>query len=486
MIVKLLKSFGIGFLILLAVLLTRTLTFKSRQITVKSVVHQRVDLNALTHLSEAIRFRTISNGNGIPVDSSAFRGFIDYLAKTYPLADSLLHKQSINGLNLLYTWKGKNPDLEPMILIGHMDVVPAIIDSASSWAQPPFAGVIQGGAIWGRGSLDDKISVIGILEAVEMLIKEGFTPERTLYLCFGSDEETGGRNGALKIDEYLESKKVKASFLLDEGLVITSGIVPGIEKNVALIGISEKGYASFELSVSAEGGHSSMPALETPIGILSSAVSALERHPMKSKLSEPVQQFLDYIGPEMPFFSKIAFANRWLFSSLVIKKYEVSNAGRAIVRTTTAPTLFKSGTKDNILPDFASATLNFRILPGQTIEDVKKHIRNTIKDDRIIIKLVGHYSEPSPVSEVNCPEFKTLEKSICQIFPNTLTAPSLVIAGTDSRHYSRVAKNVYRFVPLIAGPDDLTKIHGVNEKMSSPNFLNCICFYRQLILNFNK
>ncbi len=486
MIVKLLKFAGLALLALVVVLMERTMTYRSKQEKVKPVAHIRVSTDCFTHLSEAVKFRTISYEEPKGCDTLVFEGLIHYLQATYPLTTSLLHPQRINKLSLLYTWKGRNPDLKPMILIGHMDVVPAVTDSGEQWEVPPYSGLIKDGAIWGRGSLDDKINVIGILEAVEILIKEGFTPERTLYLAFGHDEEVGGRNGASKIAEYLVNQHVKAAFLLDEGLVITSGIVPGIEQNVALIGVAEKGYASFELSVTAEGGHSSMPAKETPIGILAAAVSALEKHPMPSRLSVPVQQFLDYIGPEMPFFYKLAFANRWLLSRLVIATYEKSNAGTAIVRTTTAPTIFRSGTKDNVLPGYASAIVNFRILPGDAITDVQTHILKTVNDSRVKVQLSGHFSEAGEISHVDCPEFLVLEKSIRQIFPNTLTAPSLVIAGTDSRHYASITDNLYRFVPLIAGPDDLKRIHGVNEKMSCPNFINCICFFRQLILNSNK
>jgi carboxypeptidase PM20D1 len=252
------------------------------------------------------------------------------------------------------------------------------------------------------------------------------------------------------------------------------------------VGIAEKGYVSIELTVEAAGGHSSMPAKETPIGILASAVSRLEKHPMKAQLSSPVQEFMDYVGPEMSFFTRLAFANRWLLKSLIIKKYESSNAANAIVRTTTAPTLFSSGTKDNVLPGFASATINFRIIPGETIKGVFDHIASVVQDDRVKFRKVGHFSEPSPVSATNCLAFENLEKSIHQIFANTLTAPSLVIAGTDARHYSDVATNLYRFVPLIAMPEDLKRIHGVNEKILETNFADCIRFYRQLILNANS
>ena len=478
------KSAGIVVLILLAVLVTRTLLYRSRQHPATPLEPAPVSADAVTHLSESVRFRTISKGDSALFDSVSFRQFIAYLARTYPLAESVLHKKIINGLSLLYTWEGKNSSLKPVILLGHMDVVPAGEEPGEHWENPPFSGLVKDGVVWGRGTLDDKVNVIGILEAVEMLLKDNFRPERTIYLAFGHDEETGGGHGAAHIARYLEAQHVKAEFLLDEGLVITKGIVPGLDsKNVALIGVSEKGYVTVELTVEATGGHSSMPAKETPIGILAAAVSRLEKHPMPARLSIPVIRFLDYVGPEMPFASRLAFANRWLLQGIIIKKYEASNAGNAIIRTTTAPTIFKSGTKDNVLPGFASATVNFRILPGESIEDVLAHVRSTIKDDRVKFVKSGHYSEASPVSETGTSAFASIEKSITQVFSNTLTAPSLVIAGTDARHYSTVSDNQYRFVPLIAESGDLKRIHGVNEKISAANFADCIRFYRQLILN---
>jgi carboxypeptidase PM20D1 len=484
MIKKILKFAGAGLLLLLAIVLVRTLLYKSRQRQEQTLVPVAISESAVQHLSDAVQIPTVSTCDTGRFDSVPFFRMISFLAHTYPLAEAQLHKKIINGLSLLYTWEGTNPALQPVILIGHMDVVPIGEEPGEVWENPPFSGVIKNGIVWGRGTLDDKVNVIGILEAVEMLLKQDFKPERTIYLAFGHDEETGGARGAEQIARYLEDRHVKASFLLDEGLVITREIVPGIHtKDVALIGIAEKGYMSAELTVEAPGGHSSMPAKETPIGILALAVSRLEKHPMEAQLSEPVQQFLDYIGPEMPFSSRLAFANRWLLKAIIIKKYEASNAGNAIVRTTTAPTLFRSGTKDNVLPGYASATVNFRIIPGETVDGVLDHIRKTIKDDRVKVRKTGHFSEPSPVSDTGGKTFECVEKSISQIFPNTLIAPSLVIAGTDARHYTAVSDNQYRFVPLIAGPDDLKRIHGVNEKIAVENFADCIRFYRQLIIN---
>jgi carboxypeptidase PM20D1 len=470
-------------LVLVVVLLVKTLLYKSKQIHEEPLTPVVLGDKCLEHLSEAVQIQTVSFDKAGEFDSVPFYHLISFLEKTYPLADARLHKKTINKLSLLYTWEGKNPALKPMLLIGHMDVVPAGSGGGEQWEFPPFSGEIKNGTVCGRGTLDDKVNVIGILEAVELLLKTGYQPERTIYLAFGHDEEIGGKNGASKIADYLQAQNIHADFLLDEGLVITKGIVPGIAKNVALIGISEKGYVSVQLSVETDGGHSSMPAKESSIGILAAAVSALEKHPMPAKLSVPVVHFLDYVGPEMPLFSRLAFANRWLMQNLIISKYESSNAGSALVRTTTAATLFNSGTKDNVLPGYAAATLNFRVLPGETTSEVMEHIQKVVRDKRVQVKKQASFSEPSPVSEIDCPEFKCLQKSISQIFPNTLIAPSLVLGATDARHYAAITHNLYRFVPLIAESDDLKRIHGVNEKISGSDFLNAVRFYRQLILN---
>jgi len=480
---KILKTIGVIFLVLVAVVLFNTLTYKSKQLKIEPIEPISINESCIQHLSEAVKIKTVSYDDPSRFDSVSFNRLISFLKKTYPLADSLLNKKVINNYSLLYKWEGKNPSLKPIVLMGHMDVVPAENDENAKWDFDPFSGEIANGFVCGRGTLDDKVNVIGILEAIEMLIKENVKPERTIYLAFGHDEEIGGQNGAKKIAEYLQSQNVNAEFVLDEGLVITKGIVPGIKPNVGLIGISEKGYLSVELSVEADGGHSSMPAKETPIGILSGAIFKLEKKPMVAIISEPVQHFLDYVGPEMPFFSKLAFANKWLLKSVIISKYEASNSGNATVRTTTAPTIFKSGVKDNVLPSIASATINFRIVPGETSDDVIAHIEKTVNDPRVKIKKIGHNNEALPVSDIHSEGFKQIEKSIKQIFKNTLTAPALMVGATDEKHYLNVSANLFRFLPAICESEDLKRIHGINEKISTDNFKDCIRFYRQLVLN---
>jgi carboxypeptidase PM20D1 len=483
MLSKLLKLIGVLLLVLVSVLITRTFLYHSRQIEEAPVAKVAVSDSVIAHLSGAVRFPTVSYDDSTLTDTAAFHHLIVYLEQTYPYVTRMLHPQRISGASLLYCWKGSDAQLSPVLLIGHMDVVPAL--DLDKWEQPPFSGAVSNGFIWGRGTLDDKVNVISILEAVEMLLKEGFQPKRTLYLAFGQDEEVGGAHGASKMAAYLEQQQVKAGFLLDEGMMIARGLVPGIAKDVALIGIAEKGYLSLELSVDAEAGHSSLPPKETSIGILSTAVSRLEQHPMPAGFCEPVNEFLDHVGPEMPFFSRMAFANRWLFKPLIIQKYESTHAGRSVVRTSTAPTEFHSGVKENVIPGHASAIVNFRILPGETSEQVIQHVKEVVHDDRVHLKRYGHGNEATAVSDYRSDSYSAVRKTISQIFPGVLVSPSLVVAATDARHYAPVAANLYRFIPIIVQPDDLDRIHGLNERIAEADFKNCIRFFRQLILNCN-
>lgn len=483
MVKRLLRLIGLVVLVLLTIVLIKTATYSSRQEAIEPVQAEAIGDQAVQHLADVIKIRTVSYDDGANFDTSAFLHFISYLSQTYPLCDSLLEKEVVNNYSLLYKWTGSDATLAPAIFMGHIDVVPADEGHGEKWEVPPFSGQISDGFLWGRGSMDDKVNIVGLMEAAEMFLKEGIKPKRTIYFAFGHDEEIGGRNGALKIAELLEKRGVMAEFLLDEGLLITKGIVPGIEQPVALVGIAEKGYLSLELSVATEGGHSSMPPKETAIGIISRAVARLERQPFIARISEPVQQFLDHVGPEMPFLSRMAFANQWLLEDVIIGKYQKSASGSAVVRTTTAPVIFRSGVKDNVLPQQALAVLNFRILPGETTESVTARVKALVDDKRVNIKAVNHSNEPSRVSEVAGPGFSAIVKSTKEVFPNTLTAPSLVVGATDARHYSRVTKNAYRFLPIIAQQEDLKRLHGANERISVDNFKDCIRFYRRLILN---
>jgi len=471
--------------ILILVLLINTIRFKSKQAQIAPIPKDNIDDNVLTHFSKAIQYRTISYDDSSKFDPVPFLEFCDFLKQTYPLTNTHLQRHLVNNYNILYKWEGANNKTNPIILAAHYDVVQVEESSLHKWKNEPYSGEIDDGFIWGRGTIDDKLSVMGIMEAIELLLEQGFVPERTIYVAFGYDEEIGGLNGARKIVEHLERNKVRAEFVLDEGMVITRKMVPNVKKDVALIGLSEKGYLSVKLSLDYEGGHASMPQKETTIDILANAIVKLRDNQPHPRICGPIEGFLEYIGPEMPFIKKIFFANSWLFESVILNIYAATPAGNSLIRTTTAPTIFKSGIKENTLPTKGFAVLNYRILPGETTDDILQHIKDVIDDDHICISAISFYQNPSPISSTESFGFKVIEKTIKQIFPDVLVSPSLVNGATDSRHYANIADDVYRFSPQVITKEDLPRIHGINERLGAESFKDCIRFYVQIIRNTN-
>ncbi|MEM6318616.1 MAG: M20/M25/M40 family metallo-hydrolase [Bacteroidota bacterium] len=480
---KKLLLFILGLLLLFAAyLLINTLTFTSNQLSVAAVEKALIPPNAVQHFVEAISIRTVSFESENDFDSTQFRLFNDFLASNYPLTDSLLDHQTFNEFSHLYRWEGSDPELDPMILVSHIDVVP--IASLRKWTVHPFTEGVKNDTIYGRGTMDDKFGVVGIMEAVEQLLKEGYQPKRTIYLAFGHDEEVSGRRGAQTIVNYLHQKGIKASLVLDEGQAIVERMIPGLSQQVALIGIAEKGYATLELRVDLVGGHSSMPAPETAIDVLAAAVSKVKQNPMPAKFTPALEGFIDELGPEMNFQTKLFFANKNLFKSPILAAYEKgSSAGNATIRTTTSPTIFEAGIKDNVIPTMARAVINFRIIPGETVDDIITHLTDVIGDDRVKINVEGTPNAASPVSSIDSEGYRVVNTSIKQIFPDLLTAPSLVIAATDARYYHKISSNVYRFIPYEINPENLACFHGIDERVLVSEFEDGIRFYRQMVLN---
>jgi carboxypeptidase PM20D1 len=316
-----------------------------------------------------------------------------------------------------------------------------------------------------------------------MLLWQGLQPTRTVYLAFGHDEEVGGQNGAVAIAALLQSRGTQLEYVLDEGGAIADGLVPGIPGTVALVGIAEKGFMSLELRVEMEGGHSSMPPRETAIGVLSVGIQRLERNQLPLAIAGATEYMFEYLGPEMPFAQKLAVANRWLFDPFLKRMFASSPEGASLLRTTTAPTIFEAGVKDNVLPSSASAVVNFRILPGETTESVIEHVRRTLDDPRIQIAMSGFVSEPSPVSDIESESFADLSRTIRQVFPGTIVTPYLVMGGTDSRHYTGVADNVYRFGGTKVGRDDMSRVHGTDERIGVDAYADLVRFFVQLLRN---
>lgn len=484
---KLIKKLSLfllfGLLIVVAYILYTTFAAESRQIIVDAAEKPKLEADIMKNFSQAIQIQTVSPEDLKDFDSIQFIKFNHFLEATYPLADSLLDHQIINDFSHLYFWQGSEQNLNPVILMGHLDVVPVIEENRPFWNQEPFGGEIVNDTLWGRGTIDDKVGVIGIMEAVEALLKNGFQPKRSIYFSFGHDEEIGGERGAKAMAARLMELGVKAEFIIDEGGSLTNGMVPGIDKDVALIGIAEKGSVSLELSVEIEGGHSSMPGKETAIDVLSKAIFKLKSQPFPALISTPIEGFLEYLGPEMPFVNKMAFANNAIFEKMIIGVYEASASGNALVRTTTSPTIFNSGVKDNIIPLSAKATINFRIITGSSVAEVKERIQAVINDDRIKISEGNFNTEPSKVSSTEALGFKLVHQTIAEIYPDVLVSPYMVVGATDARHFTGLSDHIYRFLPTRINKSNVKSFHGLNERIAVKDFENSIHFYTQLIKN---
>lgn len=463
-------------LILVSMLLINTFALTSKQVEVAPAAMISVSDSAYEHLSGAIKFPTISFSEDAIPDSTAFYGFHRYLESTYPLIHKQLQKEVINEYSLLYTWKGSDSDKKPVILMSHQDVVPVDQPTLEKWEAGPFEGAITDTEIIGRGSLDDKSSLIAVMESVETLLAEGYQPKRTFYLAFGHDEEVGGGHGASQIAKHLKDKGVQAMLTLDEGGYMAEGMVPGVNQDVAFINLAEKGFASFRLIVETQGGHSSNPPKENTIGILAQAIVDLEGNQLPYKLVNPVDYQLDYLGPELPFMQRMFFANPWLFNGPIL---EGMNA-----HTTTAPTIISGGVKNNVIPTVAEATINFRILPGETIASVQEHIEQVVSD-KVRVEPVGFLTNPSPVSSVDSEGFSVLQQTIRSLFPGTIVVPGLVGGGTDARYFYEVSDDVYRFYPLRMGAKSMERFHGIDEKISKSNYAEIIGFTYQFIRNLD-
>lgn len=481
---KVIKVLAVVILVLVGVVLFNTFTLKSKQITnIKPIDQVAVSDSVANHLSQAIQFRTISYSDPSMLDSAQFYKFFDFIEATFPLVHKNLTLEKVNSFALLYKWKGKDDQLKPALLMGHYDVVPVIQGTEKLWEHKPFEGDIVNEYIYGRGALDDKSTVIGILEAVERLLSQGVQPNRDFYLLFGHDEEVSGLQGAKQVAALLESRKISFEYVIDEGGVIKTDGVSGLKKEIALVGIAEKGYVTIKLTSTGEGGHSSMPPPQTSIGILAEGIDKLQKKPFPSDISGASKQLFDYLAPEMSFGTRMAMANMWLFKPIIINSLEKSNTGNALVRTTTAPTILEAGIKDNILPIDAMAKVNFRILPGDSVAGVLSYVQKVINNKNIdVSSMQTSDTDPSAISDTASYGFRLIHTTIKQCFPGVLVSPNLVVGATDSRYFKNLTKNIFRFMPVRINDEDLKRIHGTNERIRVEDLKNVVRFYHQIIL----
>ncbi|XP_068189224.1 N-fatty-acyl-amino acid synthase/hydrolase PM20D1.2 [Antennarius striatus] len=455
---------------------------KTNNISLVIDQHQREELLAL--FKEAIRIPTVSTSQ-TEINTSALLDFDRFIRKAFPTVFSspLVHHELVADYSHLFWVKGSQPDLDPYLLLAHIDVVPAT--ESDGWDAPPFSAQEMDGFIYGRGTLDDKGSLMGILQALEYLLLKGYAPRRGFYIGLGHDEEVSGYNGAMNIVREFKQRGIHLSFVLDEGLAVLDGVIGGLDGPAALIGVSEKGMATVKLSVSVPPSHSSMPPRETGIGILAAAVKRLEENPMPRLFGHgPERETFEHLAHKFSLPLKFIMSNMWLFSPLLGRILERKQDTNAFVRTTTAVTMFNAGVKENVLPSLAEAYVNLRIHSAQSLQEVLDLIQSTVGDERVKMELV-HGFDPLPVSSTDEKSFgfQIIKKTVLDMFPTVTVAPGICVGNTDSRHFRDLADNIYRFAPAWFKPGDSQRFHGINERISKKNYEELILFYFSLIQN---
>lgn len=488
MLKKLLLGLLTVVLVLVAILAVNTLRKGSRQLDVAPVAVLPVDeAGAAARLGEAVRLRTVSSRDDAALNADQFKLLHTLLQQRFPKTHAVLKREVVGDLSLLYTWQGSNPKAQPILLMAHQDVVPVAPGTEKDWSVDAFSGQVKDGFVWGRGAWDDKGNLMAQMEAVEMLVASGYKPERTVYLAYGADEEVAGLRGAARIAALLKERKVRLDFVVDEGLLITEGIMPGLSKPTALIGVAEKGYLSVVLKMAATPGHASMPPPKgtSAIAMMSAALKRIDDDQLPSGIRGVADQMFATVAPEMTGFARVALSNLWLFGPVVQKQLEAGASTNAMLRTTTALTIVHAGNKDNVLPGRAEATVNYRLLPGDTkaqiMERVKTQVTQATGSDKFELFALPGAVEASKVAPTDSAQYALINRTIREVFPGTLVAPGLMIGGSDSIHFGDISDHIFKFSPVRAKPEDLPRFHGTDERIASSNLTELIRFYHRLL-----
>lgn len=436
------------------------------------------------HLSEAIRIKTVSHVDPNDTDWAEFEKFHEFLKTEYPLITKNLSVETIGRASLIYRWQGKDPSLEPIALLSHQDVVPLEEGTEHEWTHPGFDGVDDGEFIWGRGALDMKNHLIAVMESVETLLEEGFEPERDVYLLFGDNEEVMSTtdSGAMNIVATLKERGIHLDSVLDEGGAMLPVNVKGVIDNKLLagIGIAEKGYADYEISLRGKGGHSSQSPKHTAIGKMADVIKDIENHQFKSHLSDNVFELFTEIGKNCTYPVRLVTCNLKFLKPALIEVMKQIPPAASFIRTTTGITMAEGSPAANVLPQKASITVNFRMMPGTTVEDVEKHIRKVVRNKDIEVKLLKG-KNPSSFSPTDSRCFNIIKRLAMAVDENTIVAPFLVMGGTDAYHYQPICDNVYRYAPFKASTELLLTTHGTNERLPIACIEDSVSFFKRYV-----
>lgn len=464
-------------IVLLAVILVRTALFRPKEKKEESVEELSFDRDAaIRALGELVKCRTVSNYDHEKEDDAEFEKLIGLLPTLYPRVCETCTLQRLPDRALLFTWKGRGEG-KPAVLMAHYDVVPV---EEENWENPPFEAVVRDGVMWGRGTLDTKVTFNGILSAAENLIAQGFTPENDVYFAFSGGEEINGP-GAVHIVDLFKERGVEPELVVDEGGAVVEDVFPGVRGPCALIGIAEKGMLNLEFSVASAGGHASAPAPHTPVGVLSKACTRVEDHPFRLHFTKPVLEMFDALGRHSSFAYRMIFSNLWAFGwvlDLLCKKS--GGELNALLRTTVAFTQMQGSLAPNVIPPAASMVANLRLNPCDSVSGAVETIRATVGDEKVGLRVLQSF-EPSPISRTDCAGWERVTKAVSGTWRGSLVAPYLMVQCSDSRHYRDLSDRVYRFSAMDLTKEERGTIHGNNERIRLETACRAVEFYIRLI-----
>ncbi len=469
---------GVAILGLIAVVLIRAINFKPKDNVKVQENEENFDGDkVISNLQQLVRCKTVSYTDSSKEDDAEFEKLYKLLPTLYPnVYKKCSLKTDFTGRGLLFKWEGKKHEA-PTVLMAHYDVVPVV---EKLWDKPPFEGIIENDVLWGRGSIDTKLTFNGALSAADHLISQGYVPENDIYLAFSGGEEINGP-GAPSIVDWFESQKITPALVVDEGGAVVEGVFPGVKEACGMIGIAEKGMINLQYKVKSPGGHASAPRPNSPIPQLAKATMAIENNPFPYHITKPVAEMYDTLGRRSNFVYRMIFANLWLFSGLLDSICRKSGGQlNALMRTTVAFTQQQGSSAENVIPPEATMVTNIRLNPEDSVASAKEYIEKTINNPNV--ELTTLYSaEPSVVSETYCEAWDKVATAVASTWKGCIVSPYIMVQCSDSRHYGRISNHVYRFSAADMTQEEMNSIHGNNEKIRTSVIKKAVEFYIRLI-----
>ncbi len=467
----------IAIALFLAVLLIRTLLFTPKAQPALSEESVQVDADAATAaLQQLVRCKTISNNDPALEDDAEFQKLIDLLPGLYPKVFEVCTFQQLPDRGLLFRWPGKS-QAAPSVMMAHYDVVPV---NEESWDKPPFDGIIEDGVLWGRGTLDTKVTFNGVLSAANTLIAQGFQPENDIYFAFSGGEEVNGK-GAANIVDYFAEKGIEPALVVDEGGAVVENVFPGVKAPCGLIGIAEKGMMNVCYTTRSGGGHASAPPIKTPLTTLAKACQNILKKPFKMHVTKPAAEMFDTLGRHSTFGLKVVFANLWLFKPVLDLICRMSGGElNALVRTTTAFTMAQGSNARNVIPAEANLISNMRLNPADTVESATAYLKKVVSDESVEITVLESF-QPSRISRTDCESWDKVAAAVAETWRGCIVSPYLMVQCSDSRHYGRISDRVYRFSAMDMTAEERKTIHGNNERIRLESIARAVEFYVRLM-----